>query len=297
MDTAIEFGFIETNRVRLHVAEAGPADGPLVVLLHGFPEFWYGWRHQIVALAAAGYRVLAPDQRGYHLSDKPRGRDAYAIDRLAADVIGLIAARGRDSAAVVGHDWGAGVAWWLALRHPSWLDRLAILNVPHPAVMLRRLRRDPAQWLRSWYILAFQLPWLPEALLRANGYKAMASAMRRTARTGSFSETDLARYRAAWSKPGALTAMIDWYRAAVRRPPLPPGSPRVVVPTLVLWGARDIALARAMSPESVAYCDQGRLELFEEATHWVQHDAAERVNALLLSFLAEGRSQPARRRA
>ena len=170
----------------MHVAEAGPADGPLVVLLHGFPEFWYGWRHQIGALAAAGYRVLAPDQRGYHLSDRPRGLDAYAVDRLAADVIGLIAARGRDTATVVGHDWGAGVAWWLALRHPSWLERMAILNVPHPAVLLRHLRRDPTQWLRSWYILFFQLPRLPEALLRANDYAGMARGLRRSAQAGTF---------------------------------------------------------------------------------------------------------------
>lgn len=288
MATEIAHSFIETSRVRLHVTEAGPEEGPLVVLLHGFPEFWYGWRHQIEALAAAGYRVMAPDQRGYHLSDKPQGYDAYAIDRLAADVIGLIAARGRDRATVVGHDWGAGVAWWLALRHPSWLDRLAILNVPHPAVLLRHLRRDPAQWLRSWYILFFRLPRLPEALLRANGYEGLARALRQSARAGTFSEIDLVRYRAAWSQPGALTAMINWYRAAARRPSRPPDNPRVAVPTLVIWGARDVALAREMAAESVAYCDRGRLELCEEATHWVQHDEAARVNALLLAFLAEG---------
>ncbi len=291
MAAEIALGYIETSRVRLHVAEAGPADGPLVVLLHGFPECWYGWRHQIGALAAAGYRVLAPDQRGYNLSDKPRGLDAYAVDRLAADVIGLIAARGRDTAAVVGHDWGAGVAWWLALRHPSWLERLAILNVPHPAALLRHLRGDPAQWLRSWYFLFFQLPRLPEVLLRANGYEGMARGLRRSAQAGTFSANDLARYRAAWSRPGALTAMIDWYRAAARRPPSLPDNPRVAVPTLVLWGARDTALSRAMAAESVAYCDRGRLALFEDATHWVQHDEAARVNALLLDFLAEGRSR------
>lgn len=288
MGGEIRHRFIETNRIRLHVAEAGPEDGPLVVLLHGFPEFWYAWRHQIDALSAAGYRVLAPDQRGYHLSDKPPGRDAYTIDRLAADVVGLIAAQGRDSAAVIGHDWGAGVAWWLALRHPSWLDRLAILNVPHPAVMLKHLRDDPAQMLRSWYILFFQLPRLPEALLGADNFAGLARALLGSAREGTFSASDLARYRAAWAQPGALSAMLNWYRAAARRLPLPPGDPRVAMPTLVLWGARDVALSRAMAAESVAYCDQGRLELFEEATHWVQHDEPARVNALLLAFLAEG---------
>src|SRR3954454_21209988 len=131
MTAELRYAVLRPNGVALHVAEAGPDDGPLVVLLHGFPECWYGWRHQIGALAAAGYRVLAPDQRGYNLSDKPRGLDAYAIDRLAADVIGLIAARGRDTAAVVGHDWGAGVAWWLALGHPTWLDPPGGLQAPH----------------------------------------------------------------------------------------------------------------------------------------------------------------------
>ena len=278
---------IRTGRIALHAVEAGPPDGPLVVLLHGFPEFWYGWREQIGALAGAGYRVLAPDQRGYGRSDKPRGVGAYQLDLLAADVVGLIAARGRDRAAVIGHDWGGAVGWWLALKHPSWIDRLAILNMPHPAVMGEQLRRDPAQRAMSWYILFFQLPWLPEAALRARDWAGATGALVGSGRPGLFSAADLDRYREAWSQPGAIGAMLNWYRAAVRRPPRLPRDPRVAVPTLLLWGARDVALSRAMARPSIELCDRGRLVLFEEATHWVQHEEAGRVNDLLIDFLGD----------
>jgi pimeloyl-ACP methyl ester carboxylesterase len=278
---------ISTNGIRLHAVESGPEDGPLVLLLHGFPEFWYGWRHQIGALAAAGYRVLAPDQRGYNLSEKPRVLRAYGLDRLAADVVGLIAARGYDRASVVGHDWGAAVAWWTALRHPSWVDRLAILNVPHPAVFLAHLRGDPAQRRRSWYILFFQLPWLPEALLRAGDWRGAVRMLQASSLPETFSAADFARYREAWAHPGAFTAMLHWYRAFLRRPPHRPANLRVAQPTVVIWGARDVALRQEMAAESVAWCDRGRLVLIADATHWVQHDAAERVNRELLALLAE----------
>jgi pimeloyl-ACP methyl ester carboxylesterase len=287
MAIQLEHTRVHTNGITLHAVEAGPPDGPLVVLLHGFPEFWYGWRRQIAPLATAGYRVVVPDQRGYNLSDKPSGVGAYAVDRLAADVVGLIAARGRDrAAAVIGHDWGAAVAWWLALRHPSWLDRLAILNVPHPAVMMRALRRDRAQLRRSWYIFFFQLPWLPEASARAGDWRAATAALRATSRPGTFTTADLARYREAWSRPGAYTAMLNWYRAAVRRPPRLPAGPRVGVPTLMIWGARDRFLGRELAGPSIALCERGRLVTIEEASHWVQHEEAARVNDLLLDFLA-----------
>lgn len=283
----LEHTTIRTSRIALHAVEAGPEDGPLVVLLHGFPEFWYGWRGQIGALAGAGYRVLAPDQQGYGRSDKPRGVGAYRLDLLAADVVGLIAARGRDRAAIVGHDWGAAVAWWLALRHPSWIDRLAILNVPHPAVMVEHLRRSPAQLARSWYIFFFQLPRLPEATLRAGDWAGAARALTGTGRPGAFTDVDLDLYREAWSQPGAIGAMLGWYRAAVRHPPRLPRDPRVAVPTLMLWGARDVALSRAMARPSIDLCNRGRLVMFEEATHWVQHEEAERVNGLLIDFLRQ----------
>ncbi|HKV10981.1 MAG TPA: alpha/beta hydrolase [Thermoanaerobaculia bacterium] len=276
---------ITANGLRLHAVEAGPEGGPLLLLLHGFPEFWYGWRHQIAPLAAAGFRVLAPDQRGYNLSDKPKGAASYSLDLLARDAVALIDAAGREKAYVAGHDWGGAVGWWLGVHHPERIEKLAILNVPHPAVMLHTVKRSPAQQKRSAYIAFFQLPWLPERVLRARNWAATVKALRRTSRPGTFSDEDLALYREAWSQPGAITAMLHWYRAALRRGvPRLTGSSRVTVPTLLLWGAQDTALLREMAPPSIALCDDGRLAFLEEATHWVQHEEAGVVNALLADF-------------
>jgi pimeloyl-ACP methyl ester carboxylesterase len=275
---------VATNGIRLHVVEAGPTGGPPVVLLHGFPEFWYGWRRQIPALAGAGFRLLVPDQRGYNTSDRPPGVSAYRLEKLGADILGLLDETGLDRAFVVGHDWGAVVAWWLALAAPERVERLGILNVPHPAVMRRHLLTNPRQMLRSWYIFFFQLPGLAERWMARRDF-GNAARMLRTARRGSFTEEDLARYREAWSQPGALTAMVNWYRAALRSVGQKLPGRRVRVSTLMLWGARDIALGREMAPPSIDLCDEGRLVFFEKATHFVQHDEADAVNEHLLHFL------------
>jgi pimeloyl-ACP methyl ester carboxylesterase len=272
----------------LHVVEEGPEDGPLVLLLHGFPEFWYGWRRQIAHLAARGLRVAVPDQRGYGLSDRPRGVEAYALDRLAEDAVGLARALGRERFSVVGHDWGGVVAWWLALREPGRLERLAILNAPHPGVMARYARRRPTQALRSWYVLLFQLPALPEALLGARGHRLAERALLRTSRRGTFSPEDLARYREAWSRPGAWTAMLDWYRALRLAPRLP--DPRVRVPTLLLWGDRDAFLEPGLAEAARDLCDDARLVRFGRATHWLQHEEPEAVSRHLGDFLLGGSS-------
>ena len=276
---------VRTNGVNLHVVQAGPHDGPLVILLHGFPEFWFGWRRQIGALARAGYRVWVPDQRGYNLSDKPHGLNAYRIDTLADDVEGLIDAAGRDTASVVGHDWGANVAWQLALQSPHRLDRLAILNVPHPTVFHDTLRDNPRQRLKSSYIAFFQLPELPEWTARAGDWWLPAHAMTATSRPGAFSAQELRHYRQAWARPGAYTAMLNWYRAALRRPLPLPSDPRIHVPTLMLWGAKDAFLDASMAPASILYCTRGKLMLFKNATHWLHHEEAQRVNSLLTDFL------------
>lgn len=279
--------YIETNSLTLHVVQAGPETGPLVILLHGFPEFWYGWRRQIPALAQAGYRVWAPDQRGYHLSAKPQEVKAYNLDELAADVVGLIDAAGRRQAILVGHDWGAAVAWWTAIQYPQRLARLVIINVPHPAVMNRQLRKSLKQLRKSWYMFFFQVPWLPERMIRAGRWRTGLRALRGTSRRGTFTEADLERYREAWAQPGALTGMLNWYRALLRvRPRRPPGL-RVSVPTLLIWGAQDRFLEREMAQPSIDLCDRGRLVMIEEATHWVQHEEPERVNRLLLDFFQE----------
>lgn len=277
---------MKTNGVTLNVAQAGPSNGDLVILLHGFPEFWYGWRHQIPTLTAAGFRVLAPDQRGYNLSEKPTGLDAYHLDQLAADVVGLIDAAGHEQAYLVGHDWGGAVAWWTAMHYPQRLKKLAILNAPHPSVMRRYIQRSLGQRLKSWYFLFFQLPGLPESLLLMNGARAAESLFRRTANPGSFDDADIKAYRQAWQQPGAMTGMINWYRSIVQRRPASVRDSHVHVPTRILWGANDIALSREMASDSVHYCDDGSVGWFDNATHWVQHDAPDRVNRELLDFFA-----------
>lgn len=280
--------FIFTNGIQLHVVEAGPDDGPFVILLHGFPECWYGWRHQIDALAAAGFRVWAPDQRGYNRSDKPTGVAAYTLDKLTADILGLIDAAGVVRATVVGHDWGGGVAWWLAMTHPDRLNQCIFLNMPHPAVMLDALRQNPRQVLRSWYAGFFQLPVLPEWLAQRSNWWLATQALVRTSRRGTFSDTDLAQYRQAWAQPGpdgtpAYRSMIHWYRAFARyRPPLPP-TVRITVPTLLIWGRQDSFLLPELAQASLDLCDNGQLVYIDKATHWVQHEAPDRVNHLILS--------------
>jgi pimeloyl-ACP methyl ester carboxylesterase len=264
--------------------QAGPQTGIPVLLLHGFPEFWYGWRKQIPALTAAGCRVIVPDQRGYNLSDKPAGIRAYRIHELVNDVVGLIDAFEYEKVNLVGHDWGAVVAWALSIWQPERLHRLGILNAPHPQVMARFLARDLEQLRRSWYVLSFQPPWLPEAGLRARNWRGLERVLRGSGRPHTFNRQDVRRYREAWSRPGALTAMLNWYRAAVQYRPAIPGEARVRVPTLMLWGMRDAALTHRMARPSIDYCDDGRLVLFEDATHWVQLDAAEEVNRLLVEF-------------
>ena len=279
--------FVETNNVRLHLVEAGPIDGPLLILLHGFPEFWYGWRHQIDAFADAGFRVVVPDQRGYNLSDKPKELAAYSLDQLSRDVIGLIEEAEAEKAYLVGHDWGAAVAWWTANHFPEKLFKLGILNVPHHKVMGQYLRHNRAQRRRSWYMFFFQLPWLPETLLKLGNWSLGVRMLRLTGKADTFSETDFDAYRLAWGRPGAMRSMINWYRALMKVKATRPEDPRIKVPTLMLWGALDSALGAEMAQPSIDLCDRGTLVMLNEATHWVQHDASAQVNALLLEFLTE----------
>jgi len=276
---------VATNGITLNVAEAGPEDGRLVILLHGFPEFWYGWKHQIGPLAEAGYRVMVPDQRGYNTSEKPRGVASYALGPLVDDLVGLVDAAGREQATVIGHDWGGIVAWGAIARHPGRFDRAVILNAPHPDAMRRELRTNPRQMLRSWYAFGFQIPWLPEKMLSRNDFRPLVDGMAHSSRPGTFGPEDFERYKEAWSEPGALTAMIAWYRAGFRHPPPPEPDPVVRVPTLILWGRKDPFIGEGVARSSYALCRDARLEWIDEATHWVHHEEPERVNAAILGFL------------
>jgi pimeloyl-ACP methyl ester carboxylesterase len=269
--------------VTLSVAEAGPENGPLVILLHGFPEFWYGWRYQIGALAAAGYHVVAPDQRGYNTSDKPKGVANYDLDKLAGDVIALAAHYTTEPFNLVGHDWGAVAAWWTTTRTPQKVRKLAVLNCPHPAIWRHAMDHDPVQRKASWYVRAFQVPFLPEALMRAGNFRALIGALREAKTPLPEDEADM--YRAAWKQPGALTAMVNWYRAILRHKftPIAPGS--IQTPVQIVWGRQDRYALPALAEASKALCADARLTYLPDATHWVAHDEPVQVNEILLEFL------------
>lgn len=281
----LEESFIKTNGIQLHVVTAGPQSGPPVVLLHGFPENWRCWIRQLPALVGAGCRVIIPDQRGYNLSDKPKGIYSYRIEELTRDIVGLIDELEYEKVNLIGHDFGALVAWMLAVKHPERLHRLGIINVPHPAVMWRFLRRDFEQMRRSWYALFFQLPWLPEMILRAGNWRVASSGLRRSGRDNAFTDEDIEKYREAWSQPGAMTSMLNWYRAAARYLPDITNSMQVSVRTLILWGVQDFALSRRMARPSLDYCEDGNLIFFPDATHWVQREESDEVNRRLLEFV------------
>jgi pimeloyl-ACP methyl ester carboxylesterase len=277
--------FVEANGVRFHCVEAG--SGPLVILLHGFPEFWYAWRHQLPSLAERS-RVVAPDLRGYNLSDKPAG--GYALEQLVADVAALISALGAERASLVGHDWGGAIAWATAMWAPSRVDRLAILNAPHPGAYLRELRRNPRQWLKSWYIGFFQLPRVPEWALGRRNCLAIARMLRDSAvDRETFSRADLMEYRRAMCRPGALRSALAYYRALGRTPPweLARRIRTINAPTLVIWGERDVALVPELAEGLERWVPNLRVEWVREAGHWIQHERPERVNRLLAEFIAE----------
>jgi epoxide hydrolase 4 len=281
----LEETFVQTNGIQLHTVTAGPQSGPPVVLLHGFPENWRCWITQLPALAAAGCRVIVPDPRGYNLSDKSRGIESYRSEELIKDILGLINALEYEKVNLVGHDFGALVAWMLAVKHSARLHRLGIVNVPHPAVMWRFLRRDFEQMRRSLYALFFQLPWLPEMMLRTDNWRVASSGLRRSGRNNAFTDEDIEKYKEAWSQLGAMTAMLNWYRAAARYQPEITNGMSVSIRTLILWGVQDFALSRRMARPSLDYCDDGNLIFFPDATHWVQREESEEVNKRLLEFI------------
>ncbi|MGE5462746.1 MAG: alpha/beta fold hydrolase [Syntrophothermus sp.] len=285
-DLKFEEKYLETNGIRLHTVLAGPQSGVPVILLHGFPEYWRCWSHQIPALVAAGFRVIVPNQRGYNLSDKPKGIRSYRVDELVKDILGLIDKLEYERVNLVGHDWGAIVSWMLAYQHPERLQRLGILNVPHPLVLRRFVTRDLEQMRRSLYSFFFQLPWLPERALQADDWRGAVQALRGSGKIHAFTNEDIKMYKEAWSQPGAMTAMINWYRA-VRYQMKLPDEMLIRVPTLMMWGMKDVALTHRMARPSIDHCVDGKLIFFPDATHWVQHEEAEEVNHHLIDFLLD----------
>ncbi len=272
--------------LRFHLVEEG--DGPVVLLLHGFPEFWYSWRYQIPHLAAAGFRVLAPDLRGYNLSEKPVGVRACHIDRLVEDVAALVEWSGQRAVHLVGHDWGGIIAWYVAMHRPDLVRRLAILNAPHPEAWLRECRRSD-QRRRSWYGALFQVPLLPELLLRVHNYEGIARAISEDCRNPDARTPEvLDAYRRAAAEPGAMTVALNYYRALARpwaRAALDRRCP-IDAETLLVWGLRDRFLSPGNAEELEAWVPRIRVECVPDASHWVQIDEPALTNQLLVDFLA-----------
>jgi epoxide hydrolase 4 len=283
---------LAANGIRFHALAAGPPDGPLVLCLHGFPELARSWRHQLAALGAAGYRAVAPDMRGYGETEL---RGPYDVGTLVRDVTGVIEALGRERAVVVGHDWGGAVAWATAARAPDVVERLVAMNCPPASALSHAMRHSREQRRKSRYIFLFQVPWLPERRMAADGAAVVARALvGGSHRKGAWPPEELEAYRAAFARPGRAKAAIDWYRAAFRRSlrrRRPQGiRPRVSAPTLILWGVEDRFLGRELvSPDALrgvlADGNVPEVVFIEDAGHFVQNEAPDRVNEELLRWL------------
>lgn len=285
---AIHTQFVQCNGLRFEVLVCGSGD-TLALCLHGFPEVAQSWTGQMQALAALGYCVWAPNQRGYGQSSRPPHLEDYALEHLVADVAGLIDASGARNVVLLGHDWGGIVAWIFAVRQIRPLARLVIINVPHPAVFARQMRR-PGQMLRSWYVAAFQMPRLPEWILGRNGARAVSESMRKSSTApDQFPAALLEATRSNAAQPGALRAMIHWYRALVRggglKRQVAQGFPTITVPTLLLWGEEDRFLARYTTEGTHRFVENLTLEFLPGVSHWVQQDAPAACNDALRRFL------------
>jgi pimeloyl-ACP methyl ester carboxylesterase len=281
--TSLTHAFCQTNGIKMHYVTAG--NGPLVLLLHGFPQDWYAWRHQISALAAH-FKVVAPDLRGYGETEKPAQVEDYRIDTLAKDIVGLIQELGYTKAHIVGHDWGGAIAWKLALSYPEVVDRLVVLNSPHPKIFRQALRHNFQQMRKSWYIFLFQLPYVPEWMLGSNPKKLLKGLLRSSAiRKEAFTDEDIQHYVDGFTKPGTVTAALNYYRAALRNPSSSPER-KIAAPTLVIWGEDDKALSKELTYDmEPLFSGSFAIKYIPNCSHWVQEEQPELVTALLLEFL------------
>jgi len=274
--------YIITNGVKLHYVTQG--EGPLMLMLHGFPEFWYSWRHQIPEFAQ-DFKVVALDLRGYNDSDKPTEQSAYVMNEFIKDVEGIIKVLGYQKCVLVGHDWGGAIAWNFAYTHPEMLERLIILNMPHPAKFAQGLR-TLEQLLRSYYIFIFQLPWIPELLLQSLDYQVIETAFKDTAvNKSAFTKADIDAYKNAAAKRGALTGMLNYYRNIFQQRILNQNWGILQVPTLMIWGENDTALGKELTYDTVAYIRDFQIKYIPNCGHWVQEEQPQLVNQYMREFL------------
>ena len=276
--------YYPVNGITLHTVETGNREGIPIIFLHGFPEFWYGWKKQMTFFAEKGYRVIIPDQRGYNLSSKPSGVKSYCLHNLCGDIVALINKLTTQKVVIVGHEWGAVVARRLALDHPQLIHQLVIINMPHPDIFSRTLKTNPIQMLRSSYAAFFQIPYFPEWVCSAFGFAILKRSLIKTSNKGIFSKEDLAAYKKAWQQPYALTAMINWYRAYKYNKS---ASGLIQLPVLLIWGENDEFLITKMASESIEKCKNGKLEIIKGATHWVHHEQPQLVNKLTYDFISK----------
>ncbi|MBD3882746.1 alpha/beta hydrolase [Phormidium tenue FACHB-886] len=277
-----QHGYVVTNGVKLHYVTQG--EGDLMLMLHGFPEFWYSWRRQIPEFAKT-HKVVALDLRGYNESEKPNGIQAYRMETLVQDVAGVIQSLGYERCILVGHDWGGAIAWNFAYTYPEQCDRLIVLNLPHPAKFTAGLLM-PQQLLKSSYMFFFQLPVLPELLLQANDYQLITNALVGMAVDKSiFSAADLEAYKDAAAKRGALTAMLNYYRSALQSGFLGRQWGVLKVPTLLIWGESDVALSKELSYGTEEYVQDLTVRYIPNCSHWVQQEKPQLVNQYIHEFL------------
>ncbi|MDV2994238.1 MAG: Soluble epoxide hydrolase [Chroococcidiopsis sp. SAG 2025] len=275
--------YIISNGLRLHYVTQG--EGPLMLMLHGFPEFWYSWRHQIPEFAK-DYKVVALDLRGYNDSDKPKAQSAYVMAEFIKDIEGVIKGLGYDKCILVGHDWGGAIAWSFAYAHPEMVERLIVLNIPHPAKFAEGFR-TPQQLLKSSYMFLFQLPVLPEMLLQAGDYQAIENGLKGMAvNKSAFTPEDIAAYKDAAAKRGALTAALNYYRNMLQQGMTNPNWGVLNVPTLMIWGEKDTALGRELSYGTATYVNPFQVRYIPDASHWVQQEKPELVNEYMREFLS-----------
>lgn len=274
----MEHHFEQVDSIRLHYVEEGA--GPLLLLLHGFPDFWRSWRHQIHALASAGFRVVAADLRGYNQSERPLGVVEYSVEAVAHDISALLQKLGGESPILIGHDWGGVIGWHLAMHQPDRLRGLIVLNAPHPAAFRREVSRLSSQLVRSSYAAFLQLPHVPESLLAAWDFAILKRALRAGPAPG---DEELKEYLSVFSTPGALTAALNYYRAAARHPG--PRPRRIDIPTLLLWGDRDPFLAPQLTRGLDPWVGDLSVVRLPDAAHWLHISHAAQVNQEILAFV------------
>jgi len=282
---------VQTRGLRFEVAIAGGSGtgDKLALLLHGFPECAYSWRHQVPVLAQLGYRVWVPNLRGYGKSDRPLSVSDYALDKLEQDVADLIEASGARSVTLIAHDWGAAIAWSYAMYNPGKLERLVIMNVPHPVLMQKGLR-TLKQLRKSWYMGFFQIRGLPEKLMSLGDFAAIGRAFRDSAvHKERFTDADLEVFKKNAAEPGALSAMINYYRALPSSLALGKkrGAPKIETKTLLIWGEQDIALGKELTYGTDQLVSDLTVRYIADASHWVQQDRPDAVNAMLNAFLSD----------